>query len=59
MMAPYSTAIRMAISVLIEVLLPGGGGTASMAGKPPPKNENCVKEWIRKNMKHLHFYKGN
>ena len=37
-------AIGMAIGVLVEVLLPGsqGGG-----GKPPPKDETGVKEWVR------------
>ena len=35
-------AIGMAISVLVEALLPGGtGGTA---GEPPPKDEKGVKK---------------
>ena len=31
--ASILTAIRMAVSVLVEALLPGGGGTAA---SPPP-----------------------
>ena len=44
----------MAISVLVEALLPGGGGdTAGAAGKPPPKDENGLKEWLRNKLKAL------
>ena len=43
-------AIGMAISVLIEALLPGGGGTVA---SPPPKDENGVKEWLRNKLKAL------
>ena len=43
-------AIGMATSVLIEALLPGGGGTAAL---PPPKNEKGVKEWLRNKLKAL------
>ena len=48
-------AIGMAISVLVEALLPGGeGGTlGSEACKPPPKDEKCLKVWIRKKLKAL------
>ena len=42
--ASILTAIGMAISVLVEALLPGGGGTDCTAGKPPPKNEKGLKE---------------
>ena len=38
-------AIRMAISILVEALLPGDGGTA--ASPPPPKDEKGWKEWLR------------
>ena len=46
------TAIGMAIGVLVEALLPGGG-TDSMAGKPPPKDEKSLKEWIKNKHKAL------
>ena len=38
MIASILTAIGMAIGVLIEALLPGGGGTVASVG-PPPKEE--------------------
>ena len=43
------TAIGMAISVLVEGLLPGGGAAAGdgASGKPPPKDKKGLKEWIR------------
>ena len=49
------TAIRMAIGVLIEALLPGrgGGGTAASGGESPPKDEAGLKEWIRNKLKAL------
>ena len=50
--ASIVTAIRMAISVLIEALLPGGGG-ASAASPSPPKDEKGLKEWIRAKRKAL------
>ena len=37
--ASILTAIRMAIRVLVEALLPGGGGAISAGGEPPPKDE--------------------
>ena len=49
--ASILTAIRMAIGVLDEALLPGGGGTA--ASLPPPKDENGVEEWLRNKLKAL------
>ena len=50
MIASVITAIGMAISVLVEVLHPdGGGGTAAS----PPKNEKSVKEWLRNKLKAL------
>ena len=57
MTASILMAIRMAIGVLIETLLPGdgGGGTgaASGGGEPPPKDESGLKEWIRSKLKAL------
>ena len=51
------TAIEMAISVLLEALLPGtssGGGAAASGGSgSPPKNEKGLKEWIRTKLKTL------
>ena len=44
----------MAIGVLIEALLPSGGGTAASGdGEPPPKDEAGLKEWIRSKLKAL------
>ena len=40
--ASILTAIGMAISVLVDALLPGGGGTVGC--EPPPKDEKGVKE---------------
>ena len=39
--ASILTAIRMAIGVLVEALLPGtrGGGATASGGKPPPEDE--------------------
>ena len=55
--ASILTAIRMAIGVLVEALLPGasggGGGAAAASGQPPPKNEKGLKEWIRNKLKAL------
>ena len=41
----------MAIGVLVEALPPGEGG--SSGGKPPPKDEKGVKEWLRNELKAL------
>ena len=44
----------MAISFLVEALLPGGGGTgcaSSTGGNPPPKDKKG--EWIRSKLKVL------
>ena len=47
-------AIGMAISVLVEALLPGGGnGAASGGGEPPPKDGKGLKEWLRNKLKAL------
>ena len=44
----------MAIGVLVEALFPGGGGAGSAVGsKPPPKDEACLKEWVRNKLKAL------
>ena len=49
--ASILTAIGMAIGVLVEALLPGGGAVAS--GGPPPKDEEGLKEWVRSKLKAL------
>ena len=45
----------MAVGVLVEALLPGGG--AAMAsrggGEPPTKDEKGLKEWVRSKLKAL------
>ena len=46
--ASILTAIRMAIGVLVEALLPVGGGA-----EPPPKDEKGLKEWVRSKLKAL------
>ena len=51
MIASIPTAIGMAVSVLVEALLPSG--TAGTAGKPPSKDEKGAKEWIRNKLKVL------
>ena len=48
-------ASGMAIGVLVEVLLPGGQGGE---GKPPPKDETGVKEWVRNKLKALSLLLG-
>ena len=49
--ASILTAIGMAIGVLVEALLPGGGGTAALGGAP--KDEKGLKEWIGSKLKGL------
>ena len=56
MIASVLTVIRMAISVLIEALLPGGRGTA--ASPPPPNDEKGMKEWLRNKLKALALLLG-
>ena len=41
--ASILTAIGMAIRVLVEVLLSGGGGVISGGGKPSPKDEKGLE----------------
>ena len=50
--ASILTTIGMAIGVLVEALLPGGGAMAS-GGEPPPKDEKGLKEWVRSKLKAL------
>ena len=52
MIASILTAIGMAIGVLVEALLPGGGA-ATTSGGEPPKDEAGLKEWIRNKLKVL------
>ena len=54
MIASILTAIGMAIGVLVEALLPGGGeGAATASGGPPPKDQKGLKGWIRNKLKAL------
>ena len=48
-------AIRMAIGVLVEALLSGGGAATPSGGcgEPPPKDEKGLKGWIRNKLKAL------
>ena len=48
-------AIGMAIGVLVEALLPVGGGASAVSGGggEPPKDEVGLKEWIRNKLKAL------
>ena len=62
MIASVLTAIGMAIGVLVEALLQGGGAGAAMAlggGEPPPKDEKILKGWIRNKLKVLASLLGN
>ena len=53
--ASILTAIRMAIGVLVEALLPGGCAAAASGGggEPPPKDEKGLKKRIRNKLKAL------
>ena len=53
--ASILTAIRMAIGVLIEALLPGA---AASGGGKPPKHEAHLKKWIRNKLKALALLLG-
>ena len=46
-------AIGMAIGVLAEALLPGGGAAMASGGVPPPKDEEGLKKWVRSKLKAL------
>ena len=56
--ASILTAIRMAIGVLVEALLPGGAAMASGVGEPLPKDEKGLKGWIRNKLKALALLLG-
>ena len=56
--ASILTAIGMAISVLVEALLPGGRGAATSGGVEPPKDEASLKEWIKSKLKALALLLG-
>ena len=58
MIASILMAIEMAIGVLIEALLPGGGGASAAGGEPSPKDEKGLKEWIRSKLKALAWLLG-
>ena len=51
--ASILTAVGMAIGVLVEALLPGGGGAISGGGELPPKDKKGLKEWVRSKLKAL------
>ena len=46
-------AIGMAIGVLVEALLPGGGTATASGGEPPPKDEKGLKKLVRSKLKVL------
>ena len=56
--ASILTAIGMAIGVLVEALLPGGGGADVASRGPPPKDEKGLKEWVRSKLKALALLLG-
>ena len=59
MIASILMAIGMAISVLVEALLPGGkGASVASGGEPLPKDEKGLKEWIRSKLKALALLLG-
>ena len=45
-------SVLTSIGVLVEALLPGGGGNVA-GGEPPLKDEKGVKEWLRNKLKAL------
>ena len=53
--ASILTAIEMAIRVLVEALLQGGGATMASGGggESPPKDEKGLKDWVRNKLKVL------
>ena len=56
--ASMLTAIGMAIGVLVEALLTGGGGAAVASGGEPPTDVKGLKEWIRNKLKALASLSG-
>ena len=57
--ASILTAIRMAIGVLVEALLPGGGGAISGGGGEPSPKDEVSKDGLETNLKPWHCYQGN
>ena len=55
MIASILMAIGMAIGVLVEALLPGGG---AVGGKPPPKDKKGEKKWLKNKLKALALLLG-
>ena len=53
MIASILMATGMAIRVLVEALLPGGGGAILGGCELPPKDEKGLKGWIRNKLKAL------
>ena len=56
--ASILTAIGMAIRVLVEAPLPGGGAAVAPGGVPPPKDEEGLKKWVRSKLKALALLLG-
>ena len=57
--ASILTAIGMAIGILVEALLPDGGGPVTSGdGEPPTKDEAGQTEWIRNKLKALALLLG-
>ena len=52
MIASILIAKGMAISVLVEALLPGSGSSTA-GSEPPPKDEKGLNEWLRNKLKSL------
>ena len=51
--ASILTGIEMAIKVLVEAILPGGGAGAVASGGLAPEDEKGLKEWVRSKLKSL------
>ena len=51
--ASILTAIGMALGVLVEALLLVSAAVTFGGGKPPPKDEKGLKEWVRSKLKAL------
>ena len=58
MIASILSAIGMAIGVLVEALLPGGGASAASGSGEPLKDEASLAEWIRNKLKALALLSG-
>ena len=57
MIVSILTAIGMAISVLVETLLPGGEGGGGRK-QPPPNGAAGVRQWVRNKLKALAMLLG-